>query len=193
MPSYPPETLSSPAPPPPPSLFGSKANALRDELNRAEGSALKLEARVADGKSRTGEAETQLAMASEKLSWAQAQAGATLAKKEQEWEALIDAATSESHQEVCLFVCLSIKATARRCVFAPFGLCSVSACFNVIYQPKNNRSINSWKETMLDGGNVFWRSVSPLAGRNEVDRVEAVSFGWLVVALYFPFSFFFSV
>lgn len=61
---------------------------------------MKLEARVADGESRTSEAETQLAMARENLAWAEAQAGASLAQKEQEWEARMDSATSGAHQEV---------------------------------------------------------------------------------------------
>lgn len=55
---------------------------------------------MADGEARTGEAETQLAMAREKLAWAEAQSGAQLAQKEQEWEARMDTATSGAHQEV---------------------------------------------------------------------------------------------
>lgn len=55
---------------------------------------------MADGEARTGEAETQLAMAREKLAWAEAQAGASLQQKEQEWEARMDSATSGAHQEV---------------------------------------------------------------------------------------------
>lgn len=69
-------------------------------MSRAQNSALKLEARVADGEARTNEAETQLAMAREKLAWAEAQAGAALAQKEQEWETKMDTATSGAHQEV---------------------------------------------------------------------------------------------
>lgn len=38
-------------------------------------------------------------MAREKLAWAEAQASASLAQKEQEWEARIDTATSGAHQE----------------------------------------------------------------------------------------------
>lgn len=77
-----------------------QADSLRDGLSRAEGDLLKLEAKVADGEARTGEAETQLAMAREKLAWAEAQAGASLQQKEQEWEARMDSATSGAHQEV---------------------------------------------------------------------------------------------
>eukprot|EP00904_Undaria_pinnatifida_P003873 jgi/Undpi1/13487/HiC_scaffold_8.g03146.m1 len=77
------------------------ASADRAEL-RAECERLKtmLEAQVADEEARTGEAEEQLAMAREKLAWAEAQASASLAQKEQEWEARIDTATSGAHQEV---------------------------------------------------------------------------------------------
>lgn len=55
---------------------------------------------MADSEARVGEAETQLAMAREKLAWAEAQAGAALTQKEQEWEARMDSATSGAHQEV---------------------------------------------------------------------------------------------
>ncbi|CAM9384876.1 unnamed protein product [Ascophyllum nodosum] len=78
----------------------AKADALREELNRAQGSALKLEAMVADGQSRTSEAETLLAMAREKLSLAESRAFESLTLKEREWEARIDTATSDALKQV---------------------------------------------------------------------------------------------
>lgn len=80
---------------------------------------------MADGEARTGEAETQLAMAREKLAWAEAQSGAQLAQKEQEWEARMDTATSGAHQEVGAVgdgggvmcrLCSSTVAMSRQCL-----------------------------------------------------------------------------
>lgn len=75
-------------------------DALREEINRAQGSALKLEAMVADGQSRTSEAKTQLTMAREKLSLAESRASESLTLKEREWETRIDTATSDALKQV---------------------------------------------------------------------------------------------
>ena len=53
-------------------------------------------------------------MAREKLAWAEAQAGASLAQKEQEWEARIDTATSEAHQEASGWVVSGFGGSLRR-------------------------------------------------------------------------------
>ena len=55
---------------------------------------------MADGQSRTSEAETLLAMAREKLSLAESRAFESLTLKEREWEARIDTATSDALKQV---------------------------------------------------------------------------------------------
>lgn len=77
-----------------------KMDSVREERSRAHSLLVKLEARLADEKSRTEVAETQLGVTREKLALAESRANEALASKEREWEAKMDSATSGVYREV---------------------------------------------------------------------------------------------
>lgn len=73
---------------------------MEEEIGRAKSSALTLRAMADDKDRRTNDAETRLALMSEKLAGAELRANESMSQKEQEWEARIDEATSKALQEV---------------------------------------------------------------------------------------------
>lgn len=77
-----------------------KMDSVREERSRVQNLLVKLEARLADEKSRTEVAETQLGVTREKLALAESRANEALASKEREWEARMDSATSGVYREV---------------------------------------------------------------------------------------------